>query len=111
MPRLSIDDHWTLRPVGPLFYVRGWLHSSFSKYSKCASTNPIESLSIGPRSIGGKLFVDTALGSLRHKCKGPPQETFVGPWGVIPKNFGYELTLISVRHPSTKIHHFLTPKT
>ena len=51
------------------------------------------------------------LGSFLPNCNGPPQGPLVGPWALVPRSFDYKLTVIHVRHLTTKFHHFLTIKT
>ena len=72
---------------------------------KFSSTVSIDAPSIDPRSV-----VCTRLWTQRSflpNCKGPPQGPLVGHWGFVPRCLDYKITLIRVRHLSTKINHFL----
>ena len=111
MPLVSINGPWTNRPVGTSLSSETFQKRPLAKYFMFPSEEEIDAPSIGTRSVDDKSLVHTTLGCLRPKCKGLPQGTLVGPWGVVPRRFNNELILIRVRRPSTNFHQFLTPKT
>lgn len=91
-------------------FSQDWLKSSTCIIYKCPSTEQIDAPFIGPQSFVGKSFVDSAFGTLRHKCKDPPQEPLFCPWGHVLKRLYCELNLLHVIKCTTKIHHFPSPK-
>ena len=78
----------------------------FEDLAKFPLTEAVHASSIGQRIVG---FIH--WWTLPWAAFDPPQGPLVGPWGVFPGHFDYESTLLLVRHPSTKIHQFPTPKT
>ena len=109
--RLSNDGQWTNFLVSPSFWSKTVQNIPPMDLDKCVFMVSIDAPLIDTRSVDSTRLCTLPFCSFFPNCKGPPQGLFVGTWRVIPRRLDYKLTLIRVRHHSTKYHHFSTPKT
>ena len=89
---------WKHAKIGHFISMKIYFKNLYTNYTRPYQINNTYSLS-HRKSICGICWWRCPLTAFATFCKGPPQGPLVGPWGVVPWRFNYELTLICVRHP------------